>query len=142
MQTFVPCLTYEASARVLDRQRLGKQRVEALQILKAIKTGKGWINHPATKMWEEFPLELAQYGIAICTEWISRGYKDTCAGKIIDLLEDSEDIFSNDIELYPSWWNSNIHSSHRSALLFKNYSHYKQFNWEEKPNLRYYWPGR
>ena len=33
MQTFVPCETYLECARVLDRQRLGKQRVESLQIL-------------------------------------------------------------------------------------------------------------
>ena len=37
MQTFVPEATsYAASVRVLDRQRLGKQRVEVLQIVSAL----------------------------------------------------------------------------------------------------------
>ena len=36
MQTFLPYSNYPASARVLDNKRLGKQRVEVLQILKAL----------------------------------------------------------------------------------------------------------
>jgi hypothetical protein len=36
LQTFVPENTFEHSVRVLDRQRLGKQRVETLQIMKAL----------------------------------------------------------------------------------------------------------
>lgn len=48
MQTFLPYPSFAESARVLDRQRLGKQRVEVLQLLRAL-TGqtKGWANHPA-----------------------------------------------------------------------------------------------
>lgn len=36
MQTFLPYEDFNQSTAVLDRQRLGKQRVEALQLLKAI----------------------------------------------------------------------------------------------------------
>ncbi|MDQ1681515.1 MAG: hypothetical protein QOH99_56, partial [Frankiaceae bacterium] len=35
MQTFLPYADFGASARVLDDRRLGKQRVETLQILRA-----------------------------------------------------------------------------------------------------------
>ena len=35
MQTFMPYPDYSESARCLDRQRLGKQRVEAFQILRS-----------------------------------------------------------------------------------------------------------
>ena len=52
MQTFLPYPDYAASAKVLDRQRLGKQRVENLQIIKALLDPTyGWQNHPAVKMW-------------------------------------------------------------------------------------------
>lgn len=44
MQTFLPYPNFAASARVLDNRRLGKQRVECVQILKAIQPGyaTGW----------------------------------------------------------------------------------------------------
>ena len=54
MQTFLPYKDFSRSAKVLDRQRLGKQRVEGLQILQCL-LGIGslrWKNHPAVKMWK------------------------------------------------------------------------------------------
>ena len=48
MQTFLPYPDFVASARCLDRRRLGKQRVEVLQLLRALLVpGSGWANHPA-----------------------------------------------------------------------------------------------
>ena len=50
MQTFLPYPDYYQSARCLDNKRLGKQRVEALQIHNIVsgkRTTGGWINHPA-----------------------------------------------------------------------------------------------
>ena len=37
MQTFLPYPDFAESAKVLDNKRLGKQRVECLQIMKALK---------------------------------------------------------------------------------------------------------
>ncbi len=54
MQTFLPYPDFKRSAKVLDYRRLGKQRVEALQILKALQVENyGWRNHPIVKMWKE-----------------------------------------------------------------------------------------
>lgn len=53
MQTFLPYTDPEKCARVLDNKRLGKQRVEAIQILNVllgVTQTKGWRNHPAVKM--------------------------------------------------------------------------------------------
>ena len=36
MQTFTPYGDFEASLRVLDQKRLGKQRVEVIQIIRAL----------------------------------------------------------------------------------------------------------
>ena len=50
MQTFLPYDDFEKTAQCLDRLRLGKQRVETLQILKALLIPKyGWKNHPVVK---------------------------------------------------------------------------------------------
>ena len=52
MQTFLPYDDFVKSAKVLDYRRLGKQRVEAMQLLKAISGQGGWRNHPAALMWK------------------------------------------------------------------------------------------
>ena len=56
MQTFLPYPDFLDSAQCLDYRRLGKQRVEAMQIHNIV-SGKrstgGWINHPAVKMSQQ-----------------------------------------------------------------------------------------
>ena len=135
MQTFLPYPDFEKSAKVLDRQRLGKQRVECLQILNALfDPSKGWGNHPATKMWRGHEDWLVLYGVAICEEWKARGYKDTCLEKIASF-------YTGKSTKPPTWFsNEKFFSSHRAALLFKNTEHYSQFGWTEQPKLDYVWP--
>lgn len=136
MQTFLPYPSFSESARVLDRQRLGKQRVECLQILNALFEGKGWANHPATKMWCGHEGALIAYGMAICREWIHRGYNDTCKNKIA-LFWPKCTVHSF---FYPKWLTDEFCASHRAALLFKNPEWYSQFGWTETPELNYIWP--
>lgn len=145
MQTFVPLYSYEDSANVLDRMRLGKQRIEAKSILQILtKTNQhwnnsnAWANHPAVKMWRGFELELAHYGKVICDKWIARGYKDSQRSFFINFI--LENRWKGE-KTYPSWWLSSIHKTHRAALLFKDYEHYSQFGWIEKPIINYYWPN-
>ena len=38
MQTFLPYADFIASAEVLDQKRLGKQRVETIQVLRGLTT--------------------------------------------------------------------------------------------------------
>lgn len=67
MQSFLPYPDFARSARVLDDRRLGKQRVEALQIYRALTREKyGWRNHPAVLMWRSYDEALIAYGIAMC----------------------------------------------------------------------------
>ena len=83
MQTFLPYPSFAESARVLDRARLGKQRVETYQILRAnAGLTRGWVHHPAAVMWRGHSAALAEYGAAMCREWIERGYNDTLLDKI------------------------------------------------------------
>lgn len=138
MQTFLPYSDYDKSAQVLDMKRLGKQRVETLQILKALSDPTyGWQNHPAVNMWRGYELELVMYGVAICDEWISRGYKDTCREKISIFYDNPQ--FGYDM---PSWvGDENIHRSHRSNLLRKMPDFYGTLFESDLPNnLDYIWP--
>ena len=68
MQTFLPYPNLSKSLKTLDRQRLGKQRVEAFQILNILlerTDRKGWKNHPAVKMWSGYENALKLYLILI-----------------------------------------------------------------------------
>lgn len=141
MQTFLPYDGYTRSAKVLDRQRLGKQRVEVLQILGALIDGKGWIHHPATKMWSGYELQLGLYGMLICKEWRSRGYNDTCLNKIYNKLGRP-----NLVEMAhspkPHWFGDpEFHLAHQSNLVRKFPEHYRPLFPGVPDNLDYVWPG-
>lgn len=72
MQTFLPLPDFAASAASLDRQRLGKQRIENLQLMRAIvDPSAGWRNHPCVGMWRTVPCALFRYHEAICSEWVA-----------------------------------------------------------------------
>lgn len=133
--TFLPYPDFTESASCLDNRRLGKQRVEVFQILKALSDSNyGWQNHPAVKMWRGYKGALVSYGMSICLEWISRGFQDTCAGKIYSFEDKSPIVFP------PFIGKNEFHSSHRAALLFKNTVWYSQFGWTEVPKISYIWP--
>lgn len=138
MQTFLPYKDFYQSGKVLDNKRLGKQRVEVLQMLNKIHgltKGRGWSNHPCTRMWSETPNALVEYGLQICTAWIERGYKDTCYDKIKHHFK------LNLAKSMPDWLGrEDLHTSHKSKLIQKNKDYYKHL-WPEVPeNLEYVWP--
>lgn len=137
MQTFLPYSDFEASAKVLDRARLGKQRVETLQLMKAI-TGfsSAWGNHPAAKMWKGSIQGLWMYQVAICKEWMNRGYKDTCLAKTTEIVE-----YAGLTGGLPSWLgNEDFHRAHQSNLVRKNPDHYAKYFPNVPNNLPYIWP--
>jgi len=141
MQTFLPYADFTATAKTLDRQRLGKQRVEAFQILTTNmkrQTGtltKGaWLNHPIVIMWNGYEYALCQYAIAICDEWIARGYKDTMRERFVSMINN----FQN--KQMPAWLgNEELHMSHRSKLIQKLPTHYADLFKETPTNLEYVW---
>ena len=137
MQTFLPYRNFEKSAMHLDNKRLGKQRVECLQILKALTNPKyGWKNHPAVKMWKGYEHALVEYGIEICDEWVGRGFKDTCREKIVNIALTLP--FRQDM---PEWLgDEKLHASHRANLKRKDPEFYGRFAWDEPDYLPYVWP--
>ena len=146
MQTFLPYPDFKLSASVLDRHRLGKQRVECMQIMRILKGQPSrWVNHPAVQMWKGYEGSLLCYTKAICCEWVHvRGYRDTCMEKT------SEAFFGEPVDRTRGWqappphWlgNKDFHARHRSKLLAKNPDHYNQFGWVEIPGMPYLWPTK
>jgi hypothetical protein len=149
MQTFLPYSNFHLCAEVLDRQRLGKQRVEALQILKALKQGPitqgrvtGWYNHPAVQMWKGYEIALMEYLHAMCHEWTAkRGYEDTCWVKAIEVGPSPTNIGVK-TKMPPWLGNTSFHLSHQSNLLRKNPEHYGQFFMGISKDLPYVWPTK
>lgn len=129
MQTFLPYPDFQKSMQVLDYRRLGKQRVEALQIHNAL-TGisLGWRNHPATNMWRGYEDALASYMNTAIIEWISRGYKNTMKITQVDRYT------------LPPWFGDPaFHLSHQSNLVRKLPEHYRKY-FDVPDNIPYLWP--
>ena len=134
MQTFLPYDDFRKTVKCLDWRRLGKQRVEAFQILKILngETNR-WVNHPAVLMWKGHEAALGLYMNHCILEWVGRGYNNN--------MQYSKIIASQVV--LPDWFGDNsFHASHRSNLLRKNFEHYSQFGWEENSELEYVWPVR
>src|SRR5690348_5136966 len=84
MQTFLPYADFTESARVLDRRRLGKQRVEAVQVLRGLTVPDyGWRRHPAVRMWTGYEEALVRYGLEVCRVWRDLGHQDSCAATLV-----------------------------------------------------------
>jgi hypothetical protein len=140
VQTFLPYPDFTASARCLDRRRLGKQRVEALQILKALlDPSYGWQHHPAVAMWRGHEYQLVRYGHDVCWEWSRRGYRDSVSERLAELYL-ARRVYDMD-PAEPVWLgDERFHASHRSNLLRKDPTYYGGFGWSEPPDLPYVWP--
>lgn len=144
MQTFLPYASFERSARVLDPRRLGKQRVEALQCLRALRVpGYGWRHHPAVRMWRGCDEALAAYGLAICRAWIRAGCADTVAGKLVAELgrEPRRQPELRRLGLLPRWLGRRaFHRAHRSMLIAKDPGWYRPRFPGVPEGLPYLWP--
>ncbi|SER84073.1 MSMEG_6728 family protein [Lentzea albida] len=149
MQTFLPYPDFAASARVLDRSRLGKQRVETIQVQRGLVVpGYGWRHHPAVKMWTGHEEALVRYGLDVCAEWRLLGFTDSCEATMrADLARArgitvvrTQDELAAAGEL-PGWLgDQDLHLSHQSALVRKDPEHYRRFFPDVPDDLPYVWP--
>ena len=150
MQTFTPYAEFEKSLRALDTKRLGKQRVEVIQIVRALTVpGYAWSSHPAVLMWKGFEEALGRYGLTACAVWTERGFGDSCAGTITadlhavgvrNIREYSELVAAGAL---PPWlFDEAVQLSHRSSLLRKDPEHYGPLFPGTPADLDYVWPVR
>jgi hypothetical protein len=140
MRTFFPFADFAESARVLDSPRLGKQRVEALQVQRAIVLpAYGWQNHPAMQMWRGYVPALTRYALAMVDEWTDRGHADTTRQLITEFAPEA---MGGDIPAMPSWLGDEaLHLSHRSNLARKAPKIYAELFPGVPDDLPYVWPG-
>jgi hypothetical protein len=150
MQTFLPEADFRSSALLLDRRRLGKQRVEALQVLRGLTVpGYGWRRHPAVRMWSGYEEALVRYGLEVCRVWRERGHQDSCAASLVAgyaacrpgaAVRDQRALAAAG-ELPPWLGDEAFHLSHRSALVRKDRDTYARAFPGVPDDLPYVWPS-
>ena len=150
MQTFLPVADFDESARLLDSPRLGKQRVETLQVLRALELPDyGWANHPAVLMWRG-----RTAGAGRLRAGDGRGSGGSAASPTPPTRQIAE--FAPDVAgtpqdelaaagLLPSWVGDEaLHRSHRSNLIAKDPDFYRprfaELFGPEPDDLPYVWP--
>lgn len=161
MQTFMPLPGLRASARALDPLRLGKQRLEGLQILEILsgvrwdplverynlEKREGYASHPAVRMWRGFDAFLVKYVREIIREHVSRGGDDRLSPRLERWFGA---LAPADLPVpKPRWFGDEaFHANHRAVLLAKDPAWYSWQGWEDEPATRdpatgrwpYVWP--
>lgn len=132
MQTFLPYSDFTSIARCLDNKRLNKQILEC-DVLIDLREGvkdNSWKNHPAYRMWFDYPNTLIHYRNVMLKEWMDRGKNSNRKFRT----------YYSPI-IYPDFlYDLRVIQSHRSNLLRKLPEHYKQFGWDDYGIQGYYWP--
>jgi len=134
--------------KCLDNKRLGKQRVEGIQIRRALagKYKRGaWVRHPAVLMWKGYENYLDNYIILACQEWRDRGFMDSVER---DLCQEFNTQYNFGIGM-PPFVTPRLVSTHRANLYIKDPSHYSE-RWRRDvyeldstvccPSCNYFWP--
>jgi hypothetical protein len=121
MQVFLPSPDYYESLFLLDKKRLGKQRVEAKQLIDTIldrpmangKPRKGWYNHPAAVMYRQYIDSLIHYYNMSLAAFVLTGG----VNKKLEHEPYVRDTYNHSLP----WWLGvkEIHASHRGRLKFK-----------------------
>lgn len=149
MQTFITnSPEFRFGVEYLDKKRLVKQLLECRQIMAALAgETKGWVNHPATKMWKGKEGLLWDYSRDVAQELMHRGYKwknnfDKLTVSYLNIL----DYQPTDGDFSEEDFNKIVYT-HRGRLFEKDPIHYAQ--WlpyaDFKKNVccdrcNYYWP--
>jgi hypothetical protein len=140
-QTFMISPIYSETAKCLDSKRLNKQITEAFQVFRwCVGEGKMQGNPHPYFMWQNYEESLLEYIVEMHLEWIRR-FDGGLRGGVRhhkNGLEASEILGRIDASIYltPPWVeDERVLSSHRSALLYKNFDWYSQFGWKEEPAI-------
>ena len=152
MQTFTPYADFEQSLRTLDLKRLGKQRVEVIQIVRALTVpGYAWSSHPAVLMWKGYEEALGRYGLTSCdgldrarVRRLLRGDDHRRPAGVRGGRASGRYAELEAADALPPWlFDEALQRSHRSSLLRKDPEHYGPLFPPDTPrDLDYVWPVR
>lgn len=88
--------------------------------------------------FKNHPSIIYLYGMSACSRWVDLGEKDVVR-KHLSRLAEKHGI--NNFFAYPDWFgNEEIHTSHQSALLRLDKSHYEKWFPETPDDLEVIWP--
>lgn len=135
--TFVTCSDPRIVAKHLSDLNLGKQRVEAVQILNILlkpDSGGAWSQHPIAKAWQGHTNGLKYYINCMIDEFEARGKNNNMERQVYD-----------DKSIVLPWWFGweRLHMNHRAILSIKNPWHYNSTLFEINPeylSYGYIWP--
>ena len=134
VNTFILSNSPRTCVTLLDYRRLGKQRVEAKQIIDTIENKTdGWKNHPVSKMWKDHVIGLKYYFNCCVDEWVNRGYKNTMIKYDLSdyLLPDGS---YDELKLLPwFYYNKQIQESFKASLYRKEPDFYKDIISHDSP---------
>ena len=165
MQTFMPLPEFRSSLEKLDDKRLGKQRVEAFQIIRRLfyeyiyvckNCRHGVLSHE--KLKSKTCRKCGKRKLKISNAWKNhpavlmwKGYLSA----LIHYYNTSLDVWAErgfknkrlkrlkikHVRLYPKWmFDEKFNAAHRSNLLRKNEKFYRKYGWKEPIDLPYVWP--
>lgn len=149
MQTFITdSREVGYGVEYLDQKRLVKQMLECRQIMAALAgETKGWVNHPATKMWKGKEYYLVDYATNVGWEMHRRGYKwQENFNKLYDSYGLVTELRGVTDEFSAEAFNKIVYT-HRGRLYEKDPDHYAQ--WSTYTDYKkyvccdrcnYYWP--
>ncbi|UGQ12180.1 MSMEG_6728 family protein [Yinghuangia sp. ASG 101] len=152
MRTFPPYAGFRASARVLDRRRPGKRRVEAPRVLRGLVVpGYGWRRHSAVRVWAGYEEALVRYGLDVCAVRREQGHRDGCAATLVADFAAfrpgapcpvrRQSVSAGAGELPPWRGGDAFHRSHRSALVRKDPAYHGPVFPGVPDDLPYVWPA-
>jgi len=133
----MPNIGFFKSLRPLDDARLGKQRQDALKVLKALMGEEEMRPHPVLNMWEGYEYTLGVYGMSACSIWkTERKKNENLAFEIHRILED----VPHELAMPPWMEDLDFHRSHRSYLIRRNPGVYEEM-WPNTPvDMPLLWP--
>ena len=141
MQTFLPHLSVVDAIKILDNKRLGKQRVEAIQIASCLlEKETKWKNHPAVLMWKGYEDYLVLWYLWLTILlYENRGFKNI---KCLEHYSRLKKLVKYENIKRPPWYNAQFVERHQSNLLRKNKEYYSKYFPNVPDNLEYIWPTK
>lgn len=146
VNTFILSSDNNETARLLRQPHLVKQITEGFQILSILEgtnKGKGFVNHPAVKMWEGYTEGLKDYIYCMMKEAKRREYKVNS--------DKMKSIKQEETPEFPNWfYNKRMHECHRAMLCHKHPEYLEIFEKAEyeintehyKGKYGYIWPSK
>lgn len=146
MQTFTCYYDHRRTMAILDNERLNKQCLETVQILRVLRGERdGYTYHPAVRMWEGHEPALLLYGLAACYEYrVKRGKQHDSWHRLEEMSPsywDPRTPLENERYEAPGWLkNKWVLRSHRSNLVRKAPHHYEELFPGTPELMPYLWP--